>query len=76
MYLASMKKDNLEYVSKRLVARGSKKAFKKAAVKAMEKNGYVVVAKDGWVVKEFSDGRIERLHQLDTAVVNTEVLLD
>jgi hypothetical protein len=71
-----MKKDKVEYVSKRLVARGSKRAFKKAAGKAMEENGYVVVAKDGWVVKEFSDGTIERLHQLDTAVVNTEVLLD
>jgi hypothetical protein len=71
-----MKKDNLEYVSKRLVARGSKRAFKKAADKAMEENGYVVVAKDGWVVKEFSDGRIERLHKLDVVDLNTEVLLD
>jgi len=71
-----MKKDNLEYVSKRLVARGSKRAFKKAAGKAMEENGYVVVAKDGWVVKEFSDGRIERLHKLDVVDLNTEVLLD
>ena len=71
-----MKKDNLEYVSKRLVARGSKRAFKKAAGKAMEENGYVVVAKDGWVVKEFSDGRIERLHKLDIVDLNTEVLLD
>ncbi len=71
-----MKKDNVEYVSKRLVARGSKRAFKSAATKAMKENGYVVVARDGWVIKEFSNGTVERLHQLVEADANIKLLLD
>lgn len=71
-----MKKDEKEYVSKRLVARGSKRIFKKAASRAMHDNGYVVVAKDGWVVKEFIDGAIERIRRIDLSDASQELILD
>ena len=36
----------------------------------------IVVVEDGWVVKEFSDGRIERLEKLDTELADIELGLD
>ena len=71
-----MKDSEKEYVTKRLLKRGSKKAFKTASKEAMEAIGYVVVVANGWVVKEFSDGRIERLEQLDTEQADLELRLD
>lgn len=71
-----MKKIEKEYVSKRLVARGSTRIFKKAASKAMHDNGYVIVAKDGWVVKEFVNGAIERIRRIELSDAGQELLLD
>lgn len=69
-------KKRLEYISKRLVVRGSEKAFKTAANKAIRVNGYVVVVKDGWVVKEFLNGKVERIKQIDSLGISQELLLD
>lgn len=71
-----MKSSNIKYISKRLVERKSKKAFKVAAKSAMTDIGYVVIVKDGWVVKEFSNGEIERLEELSSENVNQELILD
>jgi hypothetical protein len=71
-----MKSSNIKYISKRLVERKSKKAFKVAAKMAMTDNGYVVIVKDGWVVKEFSNGEIERIEKLAPQNLNQELILD
>ena len=71
-----MESSKKEYITKRLLKRRSKSAFKSASKEAMEANGYVVVVADGWVVKEFSDGRVERLEKLDTEQADQELILD
>jgi hypothetical protein len=71
-----MENSKKEYITKRLLERGSKRAFKSASKEAMKANGYVVVVLDGWVVKEFSDGQIERLEKLDSALADLELKLD
>jgi len=71
-----MENSKKEYITKRLLKRGSKKAFKLASKEAMEANGYIIVVKDGWVVKEFSDGRIERQEKLDSELAGLELILD
>ncbi len=71
-----MGKSKIKYISKRLVLRGSKKAFKQSANQAMKENGFVIVAKDGWVVKEFSDGTIEKIEKIDTTANDFKVVLD
>ena len=72
----TMSDSNIQYISKRLIQRSSKRAFKNAAKEAMEVNGYVVVVKDGWVVKEFKNGCIERMVELDKNSANQELVLD
>ena len=71
-----MKKASLEYVSKRLVARGSEKAFKAAADKAIKANGYVVVVKNGWIVKEYLNGNIEPIKEIDSHSISQDLVLD
>jgi hypothetical protein len=71
-----MKKAKKEYISKRLVSRGSKRVFKKAASRALSDNGYVIVAKDGWVVKESIDGTIERIRRIDSPGTARKFALD
>jgi hypothetical protein len=69
-------KKGIEYISKRLVVRGTEKAFKTAANKAIKKNGYVIVVKDEWLVKEFLNGNIERIKRIDSSGISQELLLD
>lgn len=71
-----MENPEKEYVTKRLLKRGAKRAFKSASKEAMKANGYIVVVADGWLVKEYSDGRIERLEELDTEQADLELRLD
>ncbi len=71
-----MEKYGLEYISKRLVERVSKRAFSNAADKAIHANGYVVVVKDGWIVKEFLSGKIELIKEVDSSNINQELVLD
>lgn len=44
----------------------AKKATQEAAVRAMSVMGYVVYCKDGWVIKEYKDGRIEKITEIKT----------
>lgn len=71
-----MRKTKKHYISKRLVARGSKRVFKSDASKALRDNGYVIVAKDGWIVKEFADGVITKLRRIEEHDVGQELVLD
>ncbi len=71
-----MKSSNIKYISKRLVERKSKKAFKIAAKRAMIDYGYVIIVKDGWVVKEFLSGKIEKIEKLSPQNLNQELILD
>ncbi len=71
-----MRKVKKEYISKRLVARGSNRVFKRDADKALSDNGYVIVAKDGWVVRESIDGEIERIRKIDSSDISPELTLD
>lgn len=71
-----MSKIKKEYISKRLVERGSKRIFKKDANKALHDNGYVIIAKDGWVVKELSNGEIQRIRKIDSSGITPKILLD
>lgn len=71
-----MKKLEIKYVSKRLVSRKSKSAFKSAAKKALETNGYIIIEKDGWLVKEYSDGQVEQLEQIHPDISLDDLILD
>jgi hypothetical protein len=71
-----MAKENLKYISKRLIERKSNKAFKEAAKKAMEINGYVVIAQDGWIVKKHKNGSIVKLKEIDHGSNQQVLVLD
>lgn len=43
----------------------ARKAGKKAAAQSMEAMGYIMVSQDGWVVKQFKDGTIEKVEDLN-----------
>lgn len=70
METAKRKKDEGKdgvYLTKRILVRLARTAFRKAAKESMERMGYIVVAEHGWIIKKFRDGRIERLHELHGA---------
>lgn len=71
-----MSKENIKYISTRLVERKSSKAFKEGAKKAMEINGYVVIAQDGWVVKKYENGNIEKIKKIEHGDENQALILD
>jgi hypothetical protein len=71
-----MKKHSLEYIRTRLVKKQSQIAFQEGAQKAMAVNGYVVIAQQGWIVKKYSDGKIEKIKEIDTNNVFSTVILD
>ena len=54
----------------------SERAIQEASEKAMETIGYIIVARDGWIVKEYQDGTIERIEELETVDGNQELNLD
>lgn len=64
------------YITKRILVSKSTKAIQLASDKAMESIGYIVVAKDGWVVREFQDGRIERIEELEVLDNRQDLNLD
>jgi len=71
-----MKRAEVKYLSKRLVTRKSKSAFKVAAKKALAINGYILVERDGWLVKEFSNGDVVQIEQIHNGVSLDDVILD
>lgn len=71
-----MKKFNIKYISTRLIARKSNKAFQEGAEKAMATNGYVVVFEDGCIVRKYANGTKEVLEVLNTQNKELKVVLD
>lgn len=61
----SNKETKTAYLTTRILLREAKKAVKAASEDAMERMGYIVKAEDGWVVKEYKDGTIERIKQIN-----------
>ena len=70
------KAKKIKYISTRMVSRKSRSAFQEGAKFAMRVNGYAIEAHDGWVVKKFSDGRIEKMKELDNNNQDLELILD
>ncbi|MFI5451361.1 hypothetical protein ACHMWN_04315 [Pedobacter sp. UC225_61] len=56
--------DGFSYLTKRTLVAKAKSAGKFAAKSAMTTMGYVVTVKDGWLVKQYSDGNIEKVQDL------------
>jgi hypothetical protein len=52
------------YLTKRILERAARKAFREAAKSSMERMGYVVVEQDGWIIRLFKDGKIEQIEQI------------
>lgn len=71
-----MEKKETKYLTKEILLRKSKQAITKAADDAMEMVGYVIKAEGGWVVKEYQDGRKERIKAIETVVLPNEIILD
>lgn len=59
--------DGFAYLTKRVIVSKAKSAGKFAAKNAMELMGYVVTVKDGWIVREYQNGKIEKVEKLQTA---------
>jgi len=59
------KKEEVTYLTKRIVKRQAKKAIDEASENAMEVAGYVIRVEDDWVVKEYKDGSIEQIEKLE-----------
>ena len=73
--MSNAKKNNA-YLTKRTLVQKSERAIQEASEKAMETIGYIIVARDGWIVKEYQDGTIERIKELETVDGNQELNLD
>ncbi|HMI02500.1 MAG TPA: hypothetical protein VK541_08470 [Pedobacter sp.] len=56
--------DGFSYLTKRTLVAKAKSAGKFAAKNAMETMGYVVAVKDGWLVKQYSNGDIEKVSEV------------
>jgi hypothetical protein len=67
---------NKEYLTKRVVARATKKGMKAASEETMKIMGYNVIVKDGWVVKKYKDGTIEQLEKVADSASEDALHLD
>lgn len=67
-------KGQTEYITKRLVARQSKLAFREKAQNAMELVGHTVIAEAGWIVKKTEDGKVTKLKKIDAIVKSSRKL--
>lgn len=72
----SESKKKIKYLTKQLLVRKSTKAFQEASEKAMNSVGYIIIARDGWIIKEFKDGKIEQLVELEGHNEKQELTLD
>lgn len=64
------------YLTKRRLISAAKKGFRIASEETMMVMGCNVVVVDGWVVKKYIDGRIEKLHKINTVRIPVKQLLD
>ncbi len=70
-------KSQTEYITKRLVARQSKLAFRQKAQDAMKLVGHTVVAEAGWIVRKEGDGRVTKLKEIEFAgTASRKLVLD
>lgn len=68
-------KNQIAYITKRLVATQSRMAFKEKAQRAMDLIGYTVVAEAGWIVKKTGDGRVTKLKEIDSSKASSRKLV-
>lgn len=71
-----MRRSKIKYISKDMVAKKSRSAFREGALRAMHTNGYVVIAHEGWVVRKYSNGNIERLEKISEEPQQLKVIRD
>ncbi|WP_367915335.1 hypothetical protein [Leadbetterella sp. DM7] len=64
-----------EYLTKRLVARQSKIAFREKAQNAMLLVGHTIVVENGWVVKKSKDGREIRVREINNTTPHKRKLV-
>jgi hypothetical protein len=55
-----------EYLTKRLIERQSRLAFRQKAKDAMALIGHTIVAEKGWIVKKNDDGTVDQLKKIKT----------
>jgi hypothetical protein len=64
------------YLTTRLFLSSSSRAIRAAAAEAIAIEGFAVKAKGGWVIKEYANGHIERLSQLEAVKRPSKIVLD
>jgi hypothetical protein len=73
--ISQAERNEKAYVSKRNIMRAAGPAIKKASKAAMETAGYVVKVENDWVIREFKNGKKERIKQLQP-VRSNRIFLD
>lgn len=68
-------KNQIAYITKRLVVTQSRMAFKEKAQSAMALVGYTVVAEAGWIVKKTRDGQVTKLKEIDSIKASSRKLV-
>jgi len=71
-----MAKKEKVYLNKQMLSRSSKAAFKYGAEIALESNGYILIEKDGWLIKEYTDGEIEKVEPIMDDVTKEDLIVD
>ncbi|MGV3529820.1 MAG: hypothetical protein ACO1OO_13050 [Flavisolibacter sp.] len=64
------------YLTKRILAKATKAAVKKAAKKTMKVMGYSVVAQNGWIIRKYADGKIERISRIAQPNARGKIAVD
>ena len=73
---AAKKKTTDNYLTKRILKSAAKSGLKKAAKKTMQVMGYAVIAKGDWVVREYADGRVEKVSKINPVNRSKRIALD
>lgn len=68
-------KNQIAYITKRLVATQSRIAFREKAQSAMALVGHTVVAEAGWIVKKTGDGRVTKLKEIGSTKASSRKLV-
>lgn len=69
-------KKGILYLTVQSLERAVKSGTKNEKNDAFEHLGYTVKESDGWVVKEYEDGRIEKMTKLKTVNTSNRLVLD
>jgi hypothetical protein len=64
------------YLTKRILARCIRRAFKGKKKEAMELMGYVIEAQGNYIVKEWASSKIERIKKISTGKRKLKIILD